>query len=268
MLRFILLLSLFLLFSCTRTLPAMDSGKADLCGPVDPGNIQSIDMISPVWTIAVRKPGPITDFSDMKGVVLSFPMRVDPDGKATVRRMILDSIQYVKTAEGELAVAAIKGQRDDGKIIDAQNLAHGYPINSPRDLIGVKIFDRSLSEKGPLIIKDIQLATRVDGLLVITKQHVIDDMHHSYKSELAAPFTCSKTFVNVCACPKFFGFCDDANYPNCATETCNFGDATCEAKVEVSCPGFCVRDGLPGFCFRFPVLNDCACLVIKGPDEI
>lgn len=279
MLRIFLLLIVIVTFGCNRlvvndarnTEPHIyRDSQAEQCAPIDSGKIQSIDMPEPQWTIPLKSPGPIHSFAEMKGVVLSFPMRVDPMGRASVRRMIIEDIRYVEKPNGELAIAEIRGQRDDGKIIHAVNLAQGRSILTPKDLLGVKIFDRSLSEQGLLVIKHLALAARADGLLVITQYQLVDDAGNVFEAqhELDGLFSCPKTFVNVCACPNFLGYCDDDNYPSCANESCNFGNATCVAKVEISCSGFCARGGLPGFCLYFPVIKDCGCVVIKTPDEM
>lgn len=249
---------------------AINSDTSNFCAAIDSGEVKSMSMPEAKWTIPIRDPGPIHTFADAKGLVLSFPMRVDANGKATIRRMIVEHIQYVEKANGELAIAEIRGQRDDGKLVHAVDLAQGRKISTPADLVGVKVLDRSISESGLLMIKHIALASREDGLLVITEQRFEDEAGKVYELNRALDrmFSCSKTFVNVCACPNFFGFCDDSNFPNCASESCNFGSATCAAKVEINCSGFCTRDGLPGFCFYLPVLKNCGCFVVKGPDEM
>lgn len=276
MLRYILIVVFFLNSACSNTLTHYSErnkttppNPAVSCGLVGTDDIKKIVNTPAKWTIPVRKPGPITSFDDMRGVVIPFPVRVDKNGTATMHRMILESIQYVQIASGELAVAAIRGQRDDGKIINAKNLAEGRQINTPQDLIGTKILDRSMTESGLLTIQSIGFSSRDDGLLLISHYRLLDEAgrYYNFTGELNNLFSCSKTFVNVCACPKFLGYCDDDNYPNCATESCNFGNATCAAKVEISCPGFCVLNGNPGICVQVPLTQKCGCFAPKLPEE-
>lgn len=242
------------------------SNSAALCGPLVSTQITSVQLVEPQWSIPIRPPGPIASFSDMRGTVLTFPPQVDTDGEATIRRMVVDSIQYVEKENGELAVSEIKGQYDDGEIVDATGLATGRVLSGPQDMIGVMLYVRTLHDRGPLLIEDIRLETRADGMLVIADQTLVDETGQVYTG--VASGSCPKTLVNVCACPNFLGYCNDSNYPNCSSEQCNFGGATCEAKVEVACPGFCFDENYnPGYCMYSPGLKDCVCAGLKTPDD-
>lgn len=263
--RIIFIFLAFILSACQNV-----SEKQQACPRLDTAQIKSIVQTDPKWPIPIRAPGPIQSFSDMRGVVLHFPLKVSAGGEARIRKMIIEEIKYVEKANGELAVAEIRAHRDDGEVIHAVNLAQGRAIVSVADLTGAKIVDRSKSETGVLVVQQMALASRADGLLVIADYVLKDEAGNIYtmNAELEDFFSCQKTLVNVCACPNFFGYCDDSNYPDCATESCNFGNAQCEARVEISCPGFCVRDGLPGVCFYVPLVESCGCFVIKTPDEM
>jgi hypothetical protein len=255
------------LASCAGTKGRARQLEPLVCGQEGSPAIREVRAPAPAWTVPVRSPGPIARFDDVRGTVFTMPLRPNDQGIAVAHRIIVERVRYVKNAAGELAVAEIKGQRDDGTPLDVKGLASGQPIAHVEELRGARIFIHDAYERGMFTIESIELRTREDGMLVIGPGVLVDERGQRYA--IAVDIDCPTTLVNVCACPNFLGYCDDDNYPDCANEKCNFGNATCQARQEVACATtLCARDLLPGFCAYLPGTSSCICIVPKTPDEM